>query len=103
MEAARLLKSVGLEEKASAYFAQLSGGQQQTAISPFPGHAPTLMLFDEPTTWSKHLSVTACAVAAESESRPSLFVPDRNLAVARNVKNTLGDIRAHPCHYERHG
>ncbi|WP_442853490.1 hypothetical protein [Arthrobacter sp. SPG23] len=55
MEAARLLKSVGLEEKASAYFAQLSGGQQQAAIAPFPGHAPTLMLFDEPTTWSKHL------------------------------------------------
>ncbi len=50
-EAMRLLKRVGLEEKAEAYPAQLSGGQKQRiAIVRALSMKPTLMLFDEPTS-----------------------------------------------------
>jgi len=47
----RLLKRVGLEEKANVYPEQLSGGQQQrVAIARALAMSPKVMLFDEPTS-----------------------------------------------------
>ncbi len=49
--ALRLLKRVGLPEKADAYPRQLSGGQQQrVAIARALAMNPKIMLFDEPTS-----------------------------------------------------
>ncbi|WKY44275.1 amino acid ABC transporter ATP-binding protein [Eubacteriaceae bacterium ES2] len=49
--AMRLLKRVGLEEKALTYPGQLSGGQQQrVAIARALAMNPDVMLFDEPTS-----------------------------------------------------
>ena len=50
-EAMRLLKRVGLEEKADAYPSQLSGGQKQRVAIVRPlAMKPKVMLFDEPTS-----------------------------------------------------
>ncbi|MGE5620374.1 MAG: amino acid ABC transporter ATP-binding protein [Sphingomonadaceae bacterium] len=49
--AMRLLKRVGIPDKANAYPTQLSGGQQQrVAIARALAMNPKLMLFDEPTS-----------------------------------------------------
>lgn len=50
-QALRMLRKVGLEEKAEAYPSQLSGGQKQrVAIARALCMNPDIMLFDEPTS-----------------------------------------------------
>jgi polar amino acid transport system ATP-binding protein len=50
-QAAKLLKRVGLAEKAASFPAHLSGGQQQrVAIARALAMRPSIMLFDEPTS-----------------------------------------------------
>ena len=53
-QAMELLQLVGLEEKAHSYPSQLSGGQKQRiAIVRSLAMEPDVMLFDEPTSWSR--------------------------------------------------
>ena len=91
-EAVKLLRRVGLEEKADAYPAQLSGGQKQRiAIVRALAMKPKLMLFDEPTSaLDPEMVGEVLDVMRElAESGMTMVVVTHEMGFAREVGNRV--------------
>ena len=85
-EAIRLLKRVGLEEKADAYPSQLSGGQKQrVAIVRALAMKPKVMLFDEPTSAldPEMVGEVLAVMRRMAESGMTMLVVTHEMAFAR--------------------
>ena len=112
-EALRLLRRVGLEEKAGAYPNQLSGGQKQRiAIVRAMAMRPKVMLFDEPTSaLDPEMVGEVLEVMKElAEEGMTMVVVTHEMGFAREVgtrvmfmdegvimeENTPAEIFAHP-------
>ena len=93
----KLLKKVGLEEKASAYPCELSGGQQQrVAIVRALAMSPAILFFDEPTS---ALDPELTMVIVTHEMRFAQAVSDRVIFMADGViveEGTPDDLFLHP-------
>ena len=88
----RLLKQVGLGDRALAYPSQLSGGQQQrVAIARALAMRPALMLFDEPTSaLDPELVGEVLDVMRDlAASGMTMVVVTHEIAFAREVGDTL--------------
>ena len=91
-QADKLLKRVGLEDKANNYPCELSGGQQQrVAIARALAMKPDIMLFDEPTSaLDPELTVevlkTMRGLAAE---RMTMVVVTHEMGFAQNVSDKV--------------
>ena len=112
-EALRLLRRVGLEEKAGAYPNQLSGGQKQRmAIVRAMAMRPKVMLFDEPTSaLAPEMGGEVLEVMKElAEEGMTMVVVTHEMGFAREVgtrvmfmdegvimeENTPAELFAHP-------
>ncbi|WP_458863410.1 amino acid ABC transporter ATP-binding protein [Acidaminobacterium chupaoyuni] len=90
--ARRLLKLVGLEDKAGSYPAMLSGGQQQrVAIARALAIRPRLMLFDEPTSaLDPELTAEVTAVIAElARQNTTMLIVTHEMEFARTVADRI--------------
>ena len=91
-EAERLLKRVGLPEKADAYPSQLSGGQKQRiAIVRALAMKPKVMLFDEPTSaLDPEMVGEVLAVMKElADEGMTMAVVTHEMGFAREVGNRI--------------
>jgi polar amino acid transport system ATP-binding protein len=90
--AERLLKRVGLPEKAKAYPARLSGGQQQRiAIARALALSPKVMLFDEPTSaLDPEIGLEVLAVMRDlADEGMTMLVVTHEMHFARDVSDRI--------------
>lgn len=88
----KLLKRVGLEDKADAYPQQLSGGQKQrVAIARALAMNPSIMLFDEPTSaLDPEMVGEVLAVMQElAEQGMTMVCVTHEMGFAREVANRI--------------
>jgi polar amino acid transport system ATP-binding protein len=88
----KLLRQVGLEEKAASYPNQLSGGQQQrVAIARALAMSPTVMLLDEPTSaLDPELSQEVIAAIRQlAEQGLTLMIATHEMAIARDFADRV--------------
>ena len=91
-KALKLLKRVGLEDKANAYPSQLSGGQKQRiAIVRALAMKPKVMLFDEPTSaLDPEMVGEVLEVMKElAQEGMTMVVVTHEMGFARNVSNQV--------------
>ena len=90
--AMRLLRRIGLEEKADAYPSQLSGGQKQRiAIVRALCMEPDVMLFDEPTSALDPEMVGEVLTVMQQLAREgmTMLVVTHEMAFARDVSDRV--------------
>ncbi len=90
--AMKLLKKMGLEEKASAYPCQLSGGQQQrVSIVRALMMRPEILFFDEPTSaLDPELTTGVLKVIKQlAEEKMTMVVVTHEIEFARAVSNRI--------------
>ena len=90
--AMKLLKKVGLEEKASAYPCELSGGQQQrVAIVRALAMSPAILFFDEPTSaLDPELTLEILKVIRElAEEKMTMVIVTHEMNFAKDVSNRM--------------
>ncbi|QOT15508.1 amino acid ABC transporter ATP-binding protein [Paenarthrobacter sp. YJN-5] len=88
----RLLKRVGLPDKAAAYPARLSGGQQQRiAIARALALSPKVMLFDEPTSaLDPEIGLEVLAVMRDlADEGMTMLVVTHEMHFARDVSDRI--------------
>lgn len=91
-EAMKLLKMVGLEDKANVYPVTLSGGQQQRiAIARSLAMEPRMLLFDEPTSALDPEMVTEVLEVIKSLSKTgiTMLIVTHEMAFAREVSSRI--------------
>jgi polar amino acid transport system ATP-binding protein len=91
-EARMLLAQVGLTDKANAYPAQMSGGQQQRlAIARALAMHPQLMLFDEPTSAldPETVSEVLDVIRGLAQSGMTMVIVTHEVGFAREVCDTF--------------
>jgi len=90
--AEKLLKQLGLEEKADAYPCQLSGGQQQrVSIARALAKQPEILFFDEPTSaLDPELTVEVLKVIKELASQHmTMIIVTHEMQFAREVSDRI--------------
>lgn len=90
--ALKLLRRIGLEDKADAYPAQLSGGQQQrVAIVRSLAMQPKVMLFDEPTSAldPEMVGEVLYVMTELADSGMNMVVVTHEMGFARNVASRI--------------
>ena len=91
-KAMELLRTIGLEEKASAYPSQLSGGQKQrVAIVRALAMNPKVILFDEPTSAldPEMVGEVLSVMQNLAQEGMTMLVVTHEMAFARDVSNQV--------------